>query len=294
MTDKTIYALGFFDGVHRAHTALLRACRALARENGARAGVVTFLGHPDALTGVGAPGLITTSDERERLLRHAGMECVRALPFNAELQHTDWRDFLDKLVRDDAAGFVCGDDFRFGYRGAGTAETLEGYCRERSLPCAVVPEQRVNGVRVSSTHIRALLAQGNMREAAAFLGHPYTLSGVVAPGQHLGRRLGFPTANLAFPDELARPRFGVYACRAHAAGGVYDAVTNLGVRPTVGGEGIRAESWLLNYAGDLYGQPLRLEFVDFIRPEQKFPDLEAMRAEVLRNADRAREILRGD
>ena len=144
---------------------------------------------------------------------------------------------------------------------------------------------------MSSTYIRTLIEAGDMVRAAKFLGHPYRLTGTVRHGKQLGRTLGFPTANMAFPDSLAKPRFGVYACRARLPQGDFSAVTNLGLRPTVDGESVSVESWLLDFDGELYGRELTLEFHAFIRPEQKFESLDAMREEIFRNARQARALL---
>lgn len=287
--QKTIYALGFFDGIHLGHKALMEETRRLAAESGCRAGVVTFDSHPDALVLGAAPGLICTPEDRNGMLREDFfMETVVSLPFDRELRATPWRDFLNMLVeRHDAAGFVCGADFRFGARGQGTAALLERYSRERGLCCRVVPEQSVDGIRVSSTYIRTLVEAGDMARAARFLGHPYRLTGTVAHGKRLGSRLGFPTANLAFPGVLAVPRFGVYACRAKTEGAWYTAVTNLGTRPTVSGQGITVESWILDYEGDLYGKPLTLDFYGFLRPEKAFPDLDSLQQAIQDNAAQA-------
>lgn len=292
--QKTIYALGFFDGVHLGHKALMEETRRLAVIQGCRAGVVTFDSHPDALVLGAAPGLICTPEEREAMLRRDYfMEDVVSLPFDREMQATPWRDFLNMLVeRYGAAGFVCGADFRFGARGQGTAVLMESFCLEQGLCSQVVPEQTVDGVRVSSTYIRTLVEAGNMADAARFLGHPYRLSGTVAHGKRLGSRLGFPTANLPLPGVLAVPRFGVYACKVKAEGAWYTAVTNLGIRPTVSGEGITVESWLLSYEGDLYGKPLTLDFHGFLRPEKAFPDLDALRRQIQEDAAHAQEFFR--
>lgn len=286
---KTIYALGFFDGVHLGHQALLNECRRLAAENGLDAGVVTFRDHPDALVLGVPPVLINTPADRERLLRRWVCRVV-TLPFDRRMLETDWQDFLDLLRREyGGAGFVCGDDFRFGRRGAGSGETIAAYCRREGLPWAVVPEQTLGGVRVSSTHIRALLEQGEMEQANAFLGHPHILTGPVLHGHRLGSTLGIPTANLAWPANLVVPRRGVYAVRVALDGHACTAVTNVGTRPTVSGQGINAETWLLDYTGDLYGREITLEFHKFLRPERKFASLEEMRREIQRNAQQVRE-----
>ena len=292
--DKTIYALGFFDGVHLGHQALLRDCRVLAEKHRTGAGVVTFANHPDALVFGAAPGLINTPQDREHLLRQVyGMDTLVTLPFDHALQDTPWDAFLENLIQTrQAAGFVCGADFRFGRRGEGSAQTMSQFCRDRGLPFSVVPELFLEGVRVSSTYIRGLIEAGDVVRAAKFLGHPYRLTGLVCHGKQLGRTLGFPTANMAFPDSLAKPRFGVYACRARLPEGDFPAVTNLGLRPTVDGQSVTVESWLLDFRGELYGRDLTLEFYDFIRPERKFESLDAMREEIFRNARQARDALR--
>ena len=291
--NKTIYALGFFDGVHIGHGALLHACHSLAQEHGCSAGAVTFDTHPQTLVLGSAPGLINSVSDRERLLREKyHMETVVILPFDEEVRNMPWQEFLAMLEeKHHAAGFVCGGDFRFGYRGQGNARLLEDYCREHSLPFAEVPEQTLDGIRVSSTYIRRQIETGDMATAVRFLGHPHILSGTVVPGKQLGRKLGIPTANLQLPDRLAVPRFGVYACRVKLDGVYYPAVTNIGTRPTVSGSGITVEPWILDYSGDLYGREITLEFFHFLREEQSFSSLEALKAQIHADARQSRELL---
>ena len=288
--EKTIYALGFFDGVHLGHQALLSACRELADSHGCRAGVVTFSSHPDALVSGNAPTLLNTSEDRKQLLLCYGMDSVTQLPFDRTLMTTHWSSFLTQLVEHGAAGFVCGSDFRFGAGGSGTAKKLAAFCESRQLPYAVVPQQLLDGIRVSSTHIRSLLSAGEMDTAVRFLGHPHVLSGTVVSGRHLGRTIGVPTANMELPTGIICPRLGVYACTACADGQVYPAVTNIGSRPTVGGHHVTVEPYLLDFAGDLYGKTLTLAFHTFLRPEKKFDSLEALRVEIEKDAAKTRKI----
>ncbi len=294
MKNKTIYALGFFDGVHIGHAALLSACRALAEENALGCGVVTFSAHPDTFVLGKTPALINSIRDREWLLKEKfHMQTVVALPFDRAMMAMAWEDFLDMLLREhDAAGFVCGEDFRFGYKGQGNAALLEAYCRRRNLPCAVVPDQFMDEVRVSSTYIRHQIETGDMATAVRFLGHPHVLTGRVVHGHALGRKLGFPTANLQLPEGLVVPKFGVYACACVVDGKTYPAVTNIGTRPTVEGRGITVEPWILDYSGNLYDRELTLEFYYFIRPERKFPTLEDLQAEIRRNAEETRNYLK--
>ena len=289
---KRIFALGFFDGVHLGHQALLSACRRMAEETGTLPGVVTFGNHPDALVLGKEPALINTWQDRMRLFEFYGIQSVEILPFDKKMMTMPWQEFFEKLRKMGAAGIVCGNDFCFGYRGEGTPRKLEEACRQAGIPCQIVPEQTVHGKRISSTYIRQLLEEGNMEEAVAFLGHPHLLTGEVIHGKQLGRTIGIPTANLELSSDLAVPRFGVYACRALVLGKWYPAVTNVGTRPTVEGKGITVEPWILDYDGDLYGRQITLEFYAFLRPEKKFPDLQALQQEIRRNADQTRQLMK--
>ena len=295
MSKKCVYALGFFDGVHIGHGQLLTACRELADELGVDAGVVTFSTHPDALVSGRTPGLINTLEDRDRLLReNYRIDRVVSLPFDRDMMETPWQDFFRRLLEEFfAAGIVCGDDFRFGHRGQGNGEKLLCACREAEIPCVVVPQMSLGGLRVSSTHIRNLIEMGLMEHAIHFLGHPHTLTGKVVHGHQLGRRLGFPTANMLLPESLAVPKFGVYACRCLVDGVRYPAVTNVGTRPTVAGVGVTIETWILGYEGDLYDREITLEFFKFLRPEIKFPSLTDLQAAVRADAEKTKEILNG-
>lgn len=288
MTKKKIYALGFFDGVHLGHQALLAKCRQMAQQLDAEPAVITFDQHPKALFLPQIPVLINSIEDRKTLLRRYGMNEILVLPVTRQTMQTPWQAFLEALLEQGAAGFVCGDDFRFGHQGQGDAEKLCDFCRERDLPCAVVPEQMLDGIRVSSTYIRQMIESGQMETAEKFLGHPHILSGNVTHGRHLGRTIGVPTANLLLPEGVVVPKLGVYAC---VCGG-YVAVTNIGSRPTVEGHQVRAESWILDFDGDLYGETITLEFHKFLRQEQKFDSLEELKRQIRNDAAKAKQFLR--
>ena len=289
--EKIIYALGFFDGVHLGHQALLCACRELARKENAKAGVLTFAGSPRSLMKEG-PGLITTLEERKHLFSQMGMEQVLILPFDENLKKMPWQDFYRLLVENyHAAGFVCGEDFRFGAGGEGNALRLQALCQQENLPCRIVEKVTLAQQVVSSRQIRLLLEEGQVEKANAFLGHPHLLIGKVEPGKQLGRTIGVPTANLSYSPERVKLPYGVYACRVKLEGKFYAAVTNIGTRPTVEGENVTIEPWILDFEGDLYGQPLRLEVLAFLRPERKFGSLEQLAAQVRRDAEKTRSVL---
>jgi riboflavin kinase/FMN adenylyltransferase len=290
--EKKIFALGFFDGVHLGHQALLKASVELAARMGVETAAITFESHPQSLFLKQPPALLTVLEDRYKLLLQYGIDHVYAYPVTEKVMSTDWQAFLDELVGYGGVGFVCGHDFRFGHKGQGDAEKLRSYCQARELPCIIVPEQTLDGIRISSTHIRGLLEAGDMETAAKFLGHPHILSGEVVAGRQVGRTIGIPTANILIPDGVAVPKLGVYACRCIIGDAVYRAVTNIGSRPTVDGHQVRSESWILDFGGDLYGKTITLEFVAMLRPEEKFPSLEALQAQIHRDAQQARNILK--
>lgn len=302
--QRRVIALGFFDGVHLGHAALLRTVEERAAQLNAEPCAFTFDQSPAAaLTGKEVP-LLTDVADRTALMRELyGIRQVVVAPFQ-KLRDMDWQDFIEGyLVREHGAvHLVAGHDFRFGYRGEGNPERLEEKCAALGIGCDIVPRVELDGVTVSSTHIRALIARGELERANAFLGHPFALTAKVDHGKRLGSRLGFPTVNLRFPAGVIVPAFGVYAAKVRVlpeysdhspcipGQGPYLAVTNVGVRPTVedGGQ-VNAEGFLLDFDGDLYGRRLRMEFFSRLRGEKKFPSLEALRAEVLRNAAQTRE-----
>lgn len=287
---KRIFALGFFDGVHLGHRMLLNACRQFAGHTGCKAGAVTFNTHPEALVAGHAPALLNTIEDRKRLIAAHGIDEILVLPFDEALRSMPWQAFLEMLLAKGAVGFICGDDFRFGYKGEGTAEKLANFCIERKLYWTVVPAQILGDTRISSTYIRQLVELGEIELADKYLGHPHILTGTVVPGRQLGRTIGIPTANLLLPEGILCPHFGVYACKALVEDREYMAVTNIGTRPTVHGESVTVEPWLLDFNGDLYGKELTLEFHGFLRPEKKFDSLDALKQEIEKNAAETRKF----
>lgn len=302
---KRVIALGFFDGVHLGHAALLRTVGSRAAQLGAVPAAVTFDRHPeDVILGEKRVPLITSPSDRADLMnRLFGIREIIVAHFDRQMMQMPWETFVeDFLVRErGAVHLVAGHDFHFGYRGEGNPRRLEEKCAQLGVGCDIVPRVELDGVTVSSTCIRSLLAQGEMERACRFLGHPYTLTAPVGHGRHLGTALGFPTVNLAFPAGVMLPALGVYVTqvwvlpqypdhRACLPGeGPYLAVTNVGVRPTVDDSGqVTAEGFLLDFSGDLYGRTLRMEFFSRLREERRFSSLEALQEEVMRNADQTR------
>lgn len=292
MNTANVIALGFFDGIHLGHGALLQTARRRADVLGCKACLLTFDTHPDGLVlGAPVPLINTMADRRAIATECYGMDQVLVFHFDRDAMQTPWEDFVQKTLIEQyhAAHVVCGHDFRFGYRGQGTAVRLREKCAQLGIGCDVIEKVTLDGVTVSSTYIRQLLQTGNIAQANRFLGHPHRLSGRVCPGRHLGRTLGSPTANIIIPPEVLTPKFGVYATQVCVDGVLHPAVTNVGTRPTVGGNHVTVESWILNFQDDLYGREIRVDFHAWLRDEQKFPSLDALKAEIQHNAQQVLE-----
>ena len=289
-------ALGFFDGVHIGHGALLKKTVERAHELNVTPSVLSFDVHPDKLVfGKDVP-LINSALSREEIIHRCyGINDVIFVHFNRHIMHMPWQEFADTIIGAlGLAWIVVGHDFCFGYRGEGTAEKLKDYCEQKGIGCDIIQAVMLDGRIVSSTYIRTLIADGDMEQAARYLGHPHTLQDTVHSGYHLGTKLGTPTINMYFPDGVIVPRHGVYAARAFLEdGSSHVAVANIGVRPTVSdGQRVNVESHLLEFNGNLYGRQARVEFYKFLRNEIKFDDYEDLSQQIHRDADEARAYFR--
>lgn len=292
MTKQKVMALGFFDGIHVGHAALINKIKQRAEETGAEPAVLTFDVHPDNLVFKKTVPLINSAEDRENILiRCFGINDVVVIHFNQRVMHMDWRDFIDELIDEmNLRWIVVGHDFCFGYKGLGTAEKLKAYCAERGVGCDIIPAVCRDGVVVSSTLIRQLIESGEMEKANEYLGHPHTLTDVIRTGYHLGTKMGTPTINMSFPQGVIIPRHGVYAAKAYIDGQEYMSVTNVGIRPTVSDSGnVNVESFLLDFRGNLYGHRARIDFYKFLRPERKFDDVAELAAQIKNDAQTTRE-----
>ena len=294
-TERTcVLALGFFDGVHRGHAALLQRTVERARELGCEAAVMTFDTHPDTLVRGEPVPLINSAPDRAWLIRTMfGIDWVEFFRFTEETMRMPWEEFLHTVRTElGCVHFVVGYDFRFGWKGEGNTDRLQAYCREHGLGCDVIGQVQLDGITVSSTYIRRLLLDGDMVRAREFMGHPHVLSDVVRHGHRLGRHLGAPTVNMQFSPGVLVPPRGVYATRVRLPEGRFTAVTNIGVRPTVSQQpSVSVESHLLDFHGNLYGRHLVLEFFDYLRPERRFDSLDELSAQIALDGERARQIL---
>lgn len=289
---KRVIALGFFDGIHIGHAALMRQTCKRAAEIGAIPSAMSFDLHPDTLVHGTQVPLINSAPGRADLIRRLfGIDNVIFIHFDRTVMHMPWQEFVQTLVLEmDAAWVVVGHDFRFGWKGEGTAERLAAYCKEHGLGCDIIPAVKLDGRIVSSTYIRELIQNGEMERANAFLGHPHTLVDTVHYGYRLGTKMGTPTINMQFPDGVLIPKYGVYAAKVFLEdGSAFMAVTNVGVRPTVSGENrVSVESFILDFDGNLYDRQVRIEFYCFLRPEQRFASVDELKAQILHDADSTR------
>jgi len=289
-----IVALGFFDGVHLGHAALLSQTAGKGREKGLIPAALSFDEHPlTRVSGRRVP-LLTVPADRTALIREMfGIGESIVLHFNDDMMRMPWERFLDSLIEEyHAAHIVCGYDYSCGYRGEGTAERLAERCSCIGIGCDVIDPVTVDGVRVSSSLIRDLITEGKTEEAIRYYGHPHMMSGIVRTGKKLGRTIDAPTVNLRFDRDLIIPKHGVYASVVTLPDGTRRAgVTNVGVRPTVEDSTVvNAETYILDYSGDLYGQSVRLEFFRFLRSEMRFSGIAELKERIHLDAETVREF----
>ncbi|MBE9049607.1 bifunctional riboflavin kinase/FAD synthetase [Nostocales cyanobacterium LEGE 11386] len=325
----TAVALGKFDGVHLGHHKVIQPILPPAkseerREDGENlhkysptsptqpqeqtySTVVTFDPHPlEFFTGQ-PRALLTPLDEKVQQLRSLGVEQLVLLPFDKELSALSPEDFVDKILVQQlqCRRISVGQDFCFGKQRRGTAKELQLLAAKHHIPVTIVPLETytdnapIQEAPISTSLIRHSLESGDIKNANLLLGRPYTLIGVVVQGQQMGRTIGFPTANLQLPNDKFIPRQGVYAVRVAILNETADATTsspslgvmNIGNRPTVNGSNLSVEVHLFDWSSDLYGKKLAVQLVEFLRPEQKFPSLAALKHQIQLDCTVAREVL---
>jgi riboflavin kinase / FMN adenylyltransferase len=275
-------AVGEFDGVHIGHREVIRDADS----------VLTFEPHPRTVVApASAPKLLTTLDQKADLIAALGVEELIVIPFDGSFAAQSAQEFIDHVLvgQLDARRVSVGENFRFGHRARGDAALLAS---QDAFETRVAELVELDGEIVSSTHIRGLVATGQVGEAARALGAPFGMRGTVAHGDKRGRTLGFPTANLVPDPRLAVPDHGIYACRAVVPGlGEWTAAVSIGVRPTfVTGRGLLVEAYLLDFEGDLYGRELRLDFLARLRGEKRFDSVDALVEQMHRDVAETREI----
>ena len=287
-----VLALGNFDGLHRGHAKIIDRVRRRAGERGGTPAAMTFDPHPPRVVRPDkAPPLLMTTEQRLEALGRAGMQGVAVVRFTQEMSLWDPETFVRTVLVDwlRVVEVWVGANFLFGHDRAGTFSVLRSLGSRYGFRAEKIDPVRYKDFVVSSTRVRRLIAEGRVDEAGALLGHHYFIDGTVVRGDARGREIGFPTANLDTANELLPPP-GVYATMAGLNGIEHPSVTNIGTRPTFGGGEVRVESHLLDGGRDLYDARMRLSFVQRLRDERPFPDVDALRAQIEADARAARRL----
>ena len=293
---ESALTIGVFDGVHRGHRHLIERLKEVAARTGRLSGVLTFRNHPASVLRPDFVGRYLTSvDRRIRLIKGLGADFLVPVSFDIELSRLTAREFVAILQdRLRMKGLVVGPDFAMGHNREGDVETLTSLGSEMGFSVNVVdPLLDEAGHPIRSTHVRHALIEGDVATVSELLGRHFALSGAVVRGVGRGGPLGFPTANLAVPADIAIPGDGIYATWAHIGGSRHMAATSVGVRPTFDDGEHTIEAFVLDFDGDLYGQDVRLEFVHRLRDEAKFDTVQALQEQVEKDVTDTRAILEG-
>lgn len=288
-------AIGFFDGVHAGHQEVINHARRAAAETGGSAVVATFDPHPlKFLQPDKAPRLLTSTHHKALIMERLGVGHLLVIPFDAAMAALDPDEFIDRIAAAcrPLASITVGKSWAFGRGRTGSLATLQNLGGRLGFTAHGIAPVTFGGEPISSTRIRSLIERGDFAEAASLLARDYSILGSVVQGRQLGRKLGFPTANLALEAEQLPP-IGVYAVRALVRDRLFPGVANLGMRPTVEGDGAtrQFEVHLFDFTGDIYGETMEVRFVQRLREEMRFENLEQLKAQIERDSVRARALL---
>ncbi|WP_048602455.1 bifunctional riboflavin kinase/FAD synthetase [Rubeoparvulum massiliense] len=290
----SVMALGYFDGLHLGHQTVLEHTVRISRENHWVPSLLTFHPHPrEVLAGPGKVTYLTSLDQRLQLFEQHGMEQIFLVQFDQAFANLSPQEFVHQYVLDFHAKYVVsGFDYTFGQYGRGNAAMLQEFGEQLGFGVDIVPPILYEGDKVSSTRIRQLIQEGKIEAVPPLLGKPFQLVGTVIIGDQRGRTLGFPTANLRLTTNYILPKHGVYACKVHWNGREYEAVMNVGKKPTfLQGNEVDCEVHLIDFNGDLYGETMVVDLFAFIREEQKFPNREALISQIKMDVEQVRRSM---
>ena len=285
---KSAVALGFFDGVHVGHKAVIENAVKYSRENNIPAVVWTFLNSPKK-----ASLSITDNDERKAFFEALGVDILIVFPFSDDVKGLTKDKFVNTVLKENlnAQRVFCGFNYSFGAGGKGTPEELKQLCEKQDISVEISKEISVDGETVSSTRIREYIENGFPEKASRLLGRPYSISGTVTNGKKLGRTLGFPTANVHIPENKVFPKDGVYLTVTSFEEKSLYGITNIGTNPTVDEKIRRAENFIFDFGEDIYGKEIKIEFLRFIRGERKFDSVELLAAQVKKDIETAKSYI---
>ncbi|MGN0158948.1 MAG: bifunctional riboflavin kinase/FAD synthetase [Brotaphodocola sp.] len=284
INEPTVVTIGKFDGRHKGHQKLLHEMMKFREQYGYRLAVFTFDMAPAGIVTGQAATVITTNQERRNNMEKIGVDYLVEYPFDKEAAHMPPEEFIVRILVGQMGmkAIVAGPDCKFGYKGAGNADLLRSLSSQYGYQTVIIEKEQDDHRDISSTYVREELDQGHIEKVNELLGEPYAIHGVVVHGNHIGGMvLGFPTANILPPPEKHLPLFGVYVSRVLVDSRHYAGVTNVGRKPTIKGEyPVGVETFILGLDEDLYGKTIEVQLLTFIRPEQKFDSLEALKERI--------------
>ncbi len=274
--EKIILLLGFFDCLHKGHLELIKKAKELRDVKHCKIALLTFKNDDFSKNGT----LLCYSERIEKAERF-GVDCIVEASFNEEFKNTSYIDFFNEITKTlNIDSVICGFDYRFGKNAEGNADILRILCDKKGIPIYVVPKTEANGEKISTTRIKALLESGKIREANVLLGEPYSITGKVVKGRQVGRKIGFPTANINVPEHKFRIKCGVYKTHVFIDGIRHGAITNYGARPTFDLDFVLTETFIKNFSADIYGKVITVFFDDYIRDIEKFYDIDKLKEQL--------------
>lgn len=289
--DGCVIALGNFDGVHTAHEKILADCAGYAREHNIKCGVLLFDRHSAKTTHSREISLITTQSQKLCLIEDAGIDFVYMRPFDDEFMKKSPEEFVQMLIKNLGVRAVCvGYDYRFGYKALGDTDMLCTLGEKYGIDVVIAPPVKIDGEIVSSTLIRELVQNGDIEKAHKFLSRPFFVEGEVVKGKQNGRKIGFPTANVAYDNDMLLPKNGVYAGITTVAGNRYKSVINVGNNPTFNADKVTIESHIFDFDADIYGEHIKVEFIKYLRGDVKFASVEELKSQIEKDVENTKNI----
>ena len=289
-----VVVLGCFDGVHLGHASVINTAKKKAQALGIPLCLWSFAEPPKRFYDPDNTPLLTDNETKLRLIENLGVDIYLSVNFNKSISSLSPEEFFNNIIVNNlrAAYVVCGFNFTVGKGGTGNNQTLENMCKAHSIDFISVPSTTVFEIPVSSSRIRASLLCGDLDTARLLLGRPYSISSKVVDGKRLGRTLGFPTINQKISPSICLPQNGVYLTKVYFDGLSYDAITNIGTQPTVGGSDIISETHIFDFSDNVYGKEITVEFLKFIRPVKKFSSIEELKSQVQKDIKTAKDLIK--
>lgn len=273
--NRSVVTIGNFDGLHKGHSVLIKKTVEYSKLNNIKSVVFTFKNHPANYFNTKSIKNIISNEEKINRLKSMGVDYIINVPFDEYMTKISADDFIKNILIDklNISKIIIGHDFSFARNKEGNANLLKDYSKRYKFDLEIVDPIKINNIRVSSTYIRELINEGNIREVKNYLGYNYEIEGKVVKSKQLGRTIGFPTANISIDEEMITPKRGIYATRVYIDNNLYFGATNIGYNPTVNGQNLSIETNILEFHENIYGKLIKLEFLERIRDEKKFSSL---------------------